>query len=466
MQPGNSTVTRWLEARPKALLTFYAALAAFTTYFCMYAFRKPFSVATFDGLDFFGLAINGNALTLKGAIVISQLLGYMISKYLGIKFCSEITWQQRSRVLFALVGVAWLSLLVYGLLPGPYKVFAIFFNGLPLGMVWGLVTGYLEGRTTSEILLAALSCSFIIGSSMTKDVGKWLMSETGLGVAEGWVGFVTGAVFIVPFAIAVWMLSQLPQPDTHDIKERIQRKPMDRRERWAFVRQFLPGLIMLIAIYFLLTAYRDYWDNFGAELFKELGYGETPGIFTATSLPIAFGVMAALALLALIRNNRLGLLAVYLLMLGGILLTAGATLAYQADLVSGAAWMTLIGLGTYLTYVPFGSVLFDRIIAETGTIATAVFAIYLADAIGYTGAVGIVFYKDFFASNAGSVAFFANYTYLMAGVGVACLTGSCVYFLGRSSDEPHTASQAQAAEDAALQDADTPPTVNTNPATA
>ncbi|XAM00441.1 DUF5690 family protein [Phycisphaeraceae bacterium D3-23] len=437
MPASASPVTRWLETRPKAVLTFYAAVAAFSTYFCMYAFRKPFAVATFEGLDFFGLSINGQALSLKGAIVISQLIGYMLSKYLGIKFCSEITWQQRSRVLFALVGVAWLSLLVYGLLPGPYKVIAIFFNGLPLGMVWGLVTGYLEGRTTSEILLAALSCSFIIGSSMTKDVGKWLMSETGFGVAEGWVGFATGAVFLVPFVVAVWMLSRLPQPDTDDVKERILRKPMDGKERWAFIKQFLPGLVMLIAVYFLLTAYRDYWDNFGAELFKELGYGETPGIFTATSLPIALGVMGSLALLALIRNNRLGLLAVYLLMLGGILLTAGATLAFQADLVSGAAWMTLIGLGTYLTYVPFGSVLFDRIIAETGTIATAVFAIYLADAIGYTGAVGIVFYKDFFASSAGSVAFFTNYTYLMAGVGALGLVGSCVYFLGRASDVPH-----------------------------
>ena len=60
------------------------------------------------------------------------------------------------------------------------------------------------------------------------------------------------------------------------------------------------------------------------------------------------------------------------------------------------------------------------------------FAIYLADAVGYTGAVGIVLYKDFFATHAGSAAFFTAYTYVMALVGAVCITGSGVYFLASS----------------------------------
>ena len=45
--------------------------------------------------------------------------------------------------------------------------------------------------------------------------------------------------------------------------------------------------------------------------------------------------------------------------------------------------MILNGLGVYLAYVPYGSVLFDRLIASTGVVSTAVFAIYVADFIGY-----------------------------------------------------------------------------------
>ena len=58
-----------------------------------------------------------------------------------------------------------------------------------------------------------------------------------------------------------------------------------------------------------------------------------------------------------------------------------STLLLDAGQIDGLAWMILVGLGAYLAYVPFGSVLFDRRIAATGFVGTAVFAIYLTDAI-------------------------------------------------------------------------------------
>ena len=423
----NSPISRLLEASPKAVLTLYASIAAFSTYFCMYAFRRPFSVATFDEIAFLGSPIG-----LKTAVVLSQLIGYAISKFLSVKFCSEITWERRSRAILGLIGIAWLALLVYGPLPGPVKVAAIFVNGLCLGMIWGLVTGYLEGRTTSEILLAALSCSFIIGSGMTKDVGKWLMANQ--GTSESWVGFVTGAVFVLPLILAVYLLNQIPRPTMDDEAQRVHRQPMNRAERWRFIKTFLPGMVMLMAVYFLLTAYRDYWDSFGEELFKDLGYSDTPGIFTKTSMPIAFGVMVCMAALAFFKDNRWGLAGVFVIMTSGILMVVGATLAFQAGMLGGVPWMILIGLGAYLAYVPFGSVLFDRIIAETGTVATAVFAISLADALGYTGVVSVYLYKEFFAGDASRLNFFIGLTYLMAAVGAVCLIGSCIYFLRHAAD--------------------------------
>lgn len=67
-------------------------------------------------------------------------------------------------MLLTLIAIAELALLGFALAPTEFKGLALFFNGLPLGMVWGIVVRYLEGRRSSEFLLAGLSCSFIVAS--------------------------------------------------------------------------------------------------------------------------------------------------------------------------------------------------------------------------------------------------------------------------------------------------------------
>ena len=42
-------IGRRLEAAPAPLFALYAVTASFSTYFCMYAFRKPFAAANFPG---------------------------------------------------------------------------------------------------------------------------------------------------------------------------------------------------------------------------------------------------------------------------------------------------------------------------------------------------------------------------------------------------------------------------------
>ena len=161
-----SHVTSYLEKSPFAL-NLCAMSMGFFAYFCMYAFRKPFAAGTYDGLAFFGSEIN-----LKTAFVICQIIGYALSKYLGIKFCPEVTRNNRAKLLIMLVIAAEIALVLFAILPEQMKIGAIFLNGLSLGMVWGLIVWYLEGRQTSEILLAVLSCSFIVSSGIVKDVGR------------------------------------------------------------------------------------------------------------------------------------------------------------------------------------------------------------------------------------------------------------------------------------------------------
>ncbi len=417
-----SACRNWLSARPYALVMVLASIAAFSAYFSMYAFRRPFTAATFEGQTFLGGVIG-----LKTVLILSQILGYTLSKYIGVKICSEANASRRAPLLLGLIATAWGSLLLFGILPGSWKTLAIFLNGLPLGMVWGLVVAYLEGRKCSDALMAILCGSFILASAAVKDVGRWLMS--GWGVTESWMPALTGALFLPVFAIAVFTLACLPPPNAEDIAVRKPRVPMDRAARWGFLRRFAPGMILLIVFYFFLTAFRDYRDNFGVEIFKNLGYGaEQAGLFTRTEIPVAVVSLLALALLNMVRDHRRALLLTYGSMMLGMLLLAGSTLAIQQQMISGLTWMICTGLGAYLAYAPINAVLFERLMAATGSAGTAVFGIQLADSAGYTGSALMQVYKDLGGAASSHLVYF-HYFALALGIGgfVLCALGA-LYF--------------------------------------
>lgn len=452
-EPRRGPFARWLESAPQAAFVLVAVSAAFTTYFAMYAFRKPFAAARFEGLQFLGTGIG-----LKTALVIGQILGYALSKWVGIKFCSEITPARRARTLVTLVLAAEFALLLFAVVPPPLKAVTLFFNGLPLGMVWGLVVWYLEGRRTSEILMAGLACSFIVASGATKDFGRALMEGTiadawghlpllgapiqsALGkVSEFWMPFVTGLHFLPVFLLGVWTLQQLPKPTASDIATRAPRTPMTGRDRLEFLRRFGLGMFLLCVAYFFLTAYRDFRDNYQVELFEELGYRyqDDKVIISRAETLVTVGVIGAMALLNAIHRNRQALLAAFIIMTGGLLLLGVATFLFRAGLLPGFWWMTLTGLGSYLAYVPFNAMLFERLMAATRATGTAVFAIYVADSVGYTGSVGAQLYKDLAQTATTRLGFFQSFTWFLCITGATCLAAAGVYFLRRTRNDPES----------------------------
>ncbi len=425
-------LTHWLAQAPQPVFVAFAIVAAFGTYFCMYAFRRPFAAAPFDGQRFLG-----GDIALKTAFVVSQILGYTASKYIGIKVCPEVRPGRRAWMLVVLIVLAEAALVLFAILPRDLKVVALFCNGLPLGMVWGLVVWHLEGRLTSELLLGGLACSYIVSSGAVKDVGRHLMAAH--GVAEATMPMLVGLLFLPPFLLCVWMLSHLPPPTAADQSARAERGTMDGARRLAFCKALLLGLVLLLAARLLTTAFRDFRDNYGIELFAALGYHGDATLFTRSEVPVALGVMASLMLLNLIRGNRAGVVGAHVLMMIGLVLMALATLLLDAGVLNGFGWMILVGLGSYMAYVPHDSVIFDRIIASTRAPGTAVFAIYLADAVGYTGSIGLPLVKDWFFPGVSRLAFFRVFAYIVSLGGLGILAASCVYFYGKHQPQPGAA---------------------------
>ncbi len=372
-----SPFTRWLARSPVAF-TLLASASAFGAYTCMYAFRRPFTVGTFEGRELWGFKF-------KVLLVVAQMLGYALSKFTGIKFVSEAKPGTRITMIAALHAVAWVGLLMLALLPPEFALFGMFLNGLPLGMIWGLVFSFLEGRRVTEFLGLGLSVSFIFASGWVKSAGATVMKSWQVG--ELWMPAVTAALFVPPLALCLWVMSQLPPPDERDIAERVKREPMDRAARRRLLRELGLPLATLVGLYLLLSVYRDLRDTFMVDVLKELGQAVKADFFGRVETFAGLGVIVALAGLWFIRDHWRALGTYLVIILAGTTLVGASSALFRAGTVSASWWIALTGLGVYLAYVPFNSILFDRLLTATRRVGTASFLIYVADASGYAATV-------------------------------------------------------------------------------
>ena len=396
----------------------YGGAAAFAAYFSMYAFRKPFAASTYVDVEGWSGVVD-----FKIALVLAQLVGYALSKLIGIKIISEMVASQRAVWLLSLVFASWVALVFFAIVPPGLKLAAIFLNGLPLGLIWGLVFGYLEGRRTTEILTAILCASLIVSSGVVKSVGAWLLFE--IGVSEFWMPAAAGGLFFPLLFVSVLGLSRLPPPSPEDVAERTERRPMQPNDRAAFIRRNGPGVAFLILAYVLFTVFRDFRDNFAAEIWSELGYGGVASVFALTELPIAVLTLSALASIVLIKNNRHAVITLFGVIGMGAVLIGMSTFAFQNGWMSPIVWMVTSGAGLYFAYTPFNAMLFDRILAATREIGTAGFLIYLADASGYAGTVALLLFKNFAQPALDWVSFFSALAY--------CVSAMSVGFVGLAS---------------------------------
>ncbi len=412
-------ITKWLQGTNGFLFSLYATVAAFCLYTCIFAFRKTYTVGTFEGIAFFGVSY-------KSWMVISQVIGYGIAKFAGIKLISELKSTFRVKGIILMIALAGLSWLFFAITPPPYNIIFLFTNGLPLGMGWGLVFSYLEGRRFTEVLGAGVSVSFIFSSGFAKSVGGFVMKFW--GVSEYWMPFVSVCIFLLPLLFFLWMLNQIPPPNPLDEELRTKRQPMNREQRTKFLFMFAPGLILLILTYTLLTAFRDFRDNYSADVWKSLGYGNSPEIFTKTETPVTIAILIIMGSIMFIRSNRNAFMINQAIILGGMLLVGVATLLFDQQLISATPWMIMLGMGLYLGYVPFNSILFDRMIATFKYVSTVGFLIYLADAFGYLGSIGVLLYKELGHPNLSWLEFFIHAGYIMSVTGSLLIIGSMLYF--------------------------------------
>ncbi|MCC8409824.1 DUF5690 family protein [Mucilaginibacter sp. UR6-1] len=408
-----------LGTLPYGLISVLAAVSAFGAYTCMYAFRKAFAAGTYPGVEFMHVSY-------KAWLVIAQVLGYTLSKFYGIRFIAEVKALNRGKSILLLIGISWLALLGFALVPAPYNIIFLFVNGFPLGMIWGLVFGYLEGRKATEFMAAVLSISLIFASGFVKTAGRTLISN--FGVNEYYMPFLTGALFAIPLILFVLFLEIIPPPTPEDKLLRTERTPMNATERRAFLLRFLPGIILTVAVYVMLTVIRDIRDNFEVEIWHGLGINSN-SIYTNIDSVISIIVLAGISLLILVKDNLKAFAIIHIFIICGCLLAGISTLLFNAGSISPITWMTLAGLGLYAGYVPYNAIFFERMIASFNYKSNVGFVMYIADAIGYLGSVSVLLVKELGNPSVSWDTFFKDALLILAVTGGVAGTLSLIYFL-------------------------------------
>ncbi len=382
---------RWLEQ--PWFLTIWCVLAAFGTYACMYGFRKPFTAAGYGGAD------------AKAWLVTAQVLGYMVSKFIGIKVIAEMSANGRARTLFGLILAAELALLGFAVAAAPWDALCLFANGLALGMVFGLVLGFVEGRCLTELFVAGLCASFILADGVAKTVGAELLLR---GIPERWMPATAGLLFLLPLVLFVWMLSQIPAPSEQDETARSVRRPMTAGERFGMLRRHGLGLVAIVLAYLLITVLRSTRADFAPEIWAGLGFNAQPSVFSQSEFWVTLVVVVANGALVLVRDNRRGFFTGLGLSAAGLGFALLALAGHRAGWLPPFGFMVMLGVGLYVPYVAVHTTIFERLIALTRERANLGFLMYVADAVGYLGYVAVMLARRLFPVSGDFLTFFTT----------------------------------------------------------
>lgn len=403
------------------LFIFWAGGAALLSYALVYALRKPFTAATFDGLDFMGMDY-------KTATSIIQIAGYVLSKFMGIKWISELRREDRLRFIIASVSVAELSLLAFALLPVPYNVCALFFNGLSLGCMWGVIFSFIEGRRLTGILASIMGISIAFSSGLAKSLGLFLMND--LGVDCFWMPAAIGGFAFVLIILLAFILNALPAPSEEDIRSCTKRVPMDARQRKAIFFRFAPLLLMLFVANLFITIIRDVKEDFLVNIVdtSQFSAWAISGIDGMVTLII----LALFILVSMIRDHQRVLYTLLWMVIGGTFLLVGISYYYEQLNLSPLVWMFLQSLGVYIAFLSFQTLFFERFVACFNIKGNVGFFIVSIDFIGYLGTVGVLIFKESFVAHLNWIEF---YNTMVLTLGTACcflFMGCILYFMHRS----------------------------------
>lgn len=393
------------------LFILWAGGLALLSYSLVYALRKPFTAASFSDAEFFNIDY-------KVAVTISQILGYVISKFIGIKLISELKSEERFKFILTSVLLAEASLILFGLLSTPYNVAAMFLNGLSLGCMWGVIFSFIEGRRMTDILASLLGVSMVISSGTAKSVGLYVMNH--LHVSEFWMPALIGAVALPLLLLLGYALNKLPEPTKEDVAMKSERETLNGKQRWELFRSYMPFLTMLFVANIAIVILRDIKEDFLVNIIDVSAF--SPWLFAQIDSVVTLIILVIFGLMVLVKDNLKALSVLFGLIITGMIVMSAVSFGQDRMQLSPVIWLFIQSLCLYIAYLTFQTIFFDRFIACFKIRGNVGFFIVTTDFLGYTGTVVVLVLKEFCNPDINWASFYNQF----AGyVGIFC----CITFV-------------------------------------
>lgn len=366
------------------LLILWAGGAALLSYSLVYALRKPYTAASFEGLTLFGTDY-------KVAVTTIQILGYVIAKFFGIKLISELKRENRFRFFVTSAIMAEVALIGFGVLSAPYNAAAMFFNGLSLGCMWGVIFSFIEGRKVTDMLASLLGVSMVFSSGIAKSFGLFAMNE--LNIDQFWMPAVIGGVALPLLVLMGYLLKRLPSPTQEDIELRNERVVLDSEGRKRLFMSFAPILTLLFIGNFMLLVLRDIKEDF-LVLILDMS-NQSSWLFAQVDTIVTLAILALFSAFVFFRSNIKTLMCLMGIVILSCITMAYVSFNYKALDLQPVVWLFIESLCLYIAYLTFQTIFFDRFIACFRIKGNVGFFIAIIDFIGYMGTVTLLSTKEF-----------------------------------------------------------------------
>lgn len=276
------------------------------------------------------------------------------------------------------------------------QVLAVFVSCFFSSWIYGGLITYIEGRRSTEVLLAVMAGFFIYAGNVSRGTASLVLN---MGVEPQVMPLVIGLVACPLACGLIYLVSRMPGPSAADVASRSKRAAMTSEQRVQFCKRWWPGLLLMLVSYATMTGIRSFRDFYVQQIFAAAMH-KTKDEVGSWVYFVADGPGAVLSVLALAMANRAqnhvqAMKALFVAQICAVLVALLSTMLFKLDVIGGLAWQMSLGAGIYVSYTLMQTPVFERLFAATKQEGTCAFLIFLSDFVGYMATISLLLYNSF-----------------------------------------------------------------------
>ncbi|CAK8990004.1 unnamed protein product [Durusdinium trenchii] len=375
--------------------TIWISFTASVCYALCYFWRYPIFMLPPEILKAKTLHVLGRDLSLQECISMAFVLGFGAAKLPAMRLqTSNFFFRYRLGILLMMLFLSMALAALAGLLPIPIlQVLCIFGSSFVSSFLYGGIVTYLEGRRSTEILLASISASLVFAGTVSRACAAELLHW---GVPPRLMPLLLGSVSFLLAAFLLVETARAPPPSRADVAARSARTAMPPSKQWEFVRENLLGVVATIGIWACMAGLRSFRDFYTQQIFAAALKDDSPSskVYVLADVPGAILSFISLVMMSWVSNNQRALFLMLLTNVSGLFLMAACTYLFRHHELPGMAWILIYSAAFYAAYSVLNAPLNERIFAVTRAEGTCSFLIYASDFFGYVVTIGLLMYQS------------------------------------------------------------------------